>query len=119
MADANGGGAGDDGDDDEFADIRADDENALWRLFRTYGRGQLLRFVGGGVASVVRMSMELVPSLMLAVAIDSLFFDTSPFRFAVFGVDVIPQAWLPATDGQRLLFVGSIVVAAYALNSVM
>ncbi len=105
-------GAGD--EDDEFADIRREDVNALWRLFREYGWAQAAKFAAGAVASVVRMLMELVPSLVLALAIDSLFFDTRPF-----GIPYVPDGWLPTAKPEQLLLVGSFVVVAYALNSVL
>jgi len=100
--------------DDDLPELRAEDVHALSRLFVEYGRDQAGTFVAGGLASVVRMLMELVPSFVLAVAIDSLFFDTTPF-----GLPLVPTAWLPATAGEQFLLVGSLIAVAYALNSVL
>jgi ATP-binding cassette subfamily B protein len=100
--------------EDELSELRKEDVHAISRLFTEYGRDQAPKFVAGGVASVLRMLMELVPSLMLALAIDSLFFDTTEF-----GLPLVPQAWLPATRPEQLLLVGSLVAVAYALNSVL
>ena len=106
-------------DDDEFADLRSDDGNALFRLFGTYGRGQRWRFGAGAVASVVRMSLELVPSLMLAVAIDTLFFDTRPFSVTVEGVRLLPASLVPGDEPGQLLLVGAVVAVAYASMAVL
>ncbi|PSQ18557.1 multidrug ABC transporter ATP-binding protein [Halobacteriales archaeon QS_8_69_26] len=106
-------GAGAD-EDDEFADIRKEEGNAIWRLFRDYGRAQAPQFVMGASASVLRMTMELVPSLVLAIAIDSLFFDTQGFSLWV-----VPRSWLPAEQSEQFLLVGGLIVGAYALNSVL
>jgi ATP-binding cassette subfamily B protein len=100
--------------DDEFAELRREEGNALWRLFREYGRAQAGTFLAGGLAGVVRMTMELVPSLVLAVAIDSLFFDTSDFYLAF-----VPPGLIPGTEGGRFLFAGGLIAGAYALNSVL
>jgi ATP-binding cassette subfamily B protein len=105
-------GAPDIGESEDFADLRAEEGNALLRLFRDYGRDQLGTFLFGGVASVLRMLMELVPSLMLALAIDQL----------LLGDGLQVPAWapggvVPAGEGPQLLFVGGLVAVAYALNS--
>ncbi|MFB6136675.1 MAG: ABC transporter ATP-binding protein [Halobacteriaceae archaeon] len=99
-------------DEDEFADLRAEDVNAIWRLFRDYGRAEAPTFVAGGMASVLQMTMELVPAFVLSVAIDSLFFDTRAFSFPL-----VPAAWLPETVGAQFVFAGGLLAGAYALNS--
>ncbi len=70
---------GDDEDDGGLEDIRADDEYAILQMFLTYGRGKLFIFTLGAVATVLSRAMELVPAYILAVAIDSLFFDEEAF----------------------------------------
>jgi len=100
-------------DDDEFAELRAEEGNAILRLFLEYGRERLLTFVGGAVAAVVQMLMALVPSFVLAVAIDSLFFDTR-----VFSLPLVPAAWIPGDQGGQFLLAGGLVAASYALSSI-
>jgi len=107
-------GAPEAGEDGEFADLRAEEGNALLRLFREYGRDQFGTFAFGGVASVLRMLMELVPSLMLAFAIDQL----------ILGDGLRVPSWapggvVPAGEGPQLLFVGGLIAVAYALNSTL
>jgi ATP-binding cassette subfamily B protein len=106
-------GNGDAGDD-EFADLRKEDVNAIWRLFREYGRAQFPQFAVGGLASVLQMTMELVPAFVLSVAIDSLFFDTRPFS-----LPFVPGGWLPGDVGGQFLLAGGLVAGAYALNSLL
>ena len=100
--------------DDEFAELRKDDVNAIWRLFREYGREQFPQFVAGGVASVLQMSMELVPAFVLSIAIDALFFDSRAFS-----LPFVPEAWIPTTAGDQFLLSVGIVAVAYALNSIL
>jgi len=100
--------------DDEFADVRKTDVNAIWRLFGEYGREQAPVFVAGGLASVLQMLMELVPSFVLSVAIDSLFFDTRPFS-----LPFVPRDWLPTTAGDQFLLAAALIAVAYALNSIL
>ena len=110
-------GAPDVGDDGDLDDLRIEEGNALLRLFGEYGRDQAGRFVLGGVASVLRMLMELVPSLMLAVAIDQLILGDG-LRVPA----AVPSAvadLVPADPGPQLLLIGGLVAVAYALNSVL
>ncbi|GAB7094412.1 ABC transporter ATP-binding protein [Halolamina litorea] len=99
-------------DDDEFAELRAEEGNAILRLFREYGRERFPTFAGGAVAAVVQMLMELVPSLLLAVAIDSLFFDTTAFSLFL-----VPESWIPAEPGPQFLLAGTLIAAAYAVGA--
>jgi ATP-binding cassette subfamily B protein len=101
-------------DDDDLDELRKEDVHAISRLFAEYGRAQAWKFVAGGLASVFRMLMELVPALVLGLAIDSLFYDTTEF-----GLPLVPGAWLPTGRADQLLFIGSVVAVAYALNSVL
>ena len=99
-------------DDGTLEDIRADGTNAILRLFREYGRDKRLLFAVGGVASVGSRAMELVPAYVLAVAIDSLFFDERSFDLWL-----VPNAWLPADPRQQLLLAVGLLAASYLLQS--
>ncbi|MFB6220710.1 MAG: ABC transporter ATP-binding protein [Halolamina sp.] len=98
--------------DDEFEELRAEEGNAILRLFAEYGRERLPTFVGGGIAAVLQMLMALVPSFILAIAIDALFFDTRPFT-----LPFLPNAWLPTEQGPQFLLAVGLVAASYALSS--
>ena len=100
-------------EDDEFAELRAEEGNALLRLFLEYGRERLPTFLAGAAAAVVQMLMALVPSLVLAVAIDSLIMGSTPFSLYL-----VPDAWLPTSRDEQFLLAGGLVAASYALASV-
>ncbi len=97
---------------DTLADIRAEDEYAIWKMARRYGREKWLVFTIGGIATVLSRAMELVPAYILAVAIDSLFFDERAFNLVG-----IPQAWLPTDVETQLVLVLTLLSAAYFLES--
>ena len=64
-------GAPEAGEDGEFADLRAEEGNALLRLFREYGRDQFGTFAFGGVAitpdaEVLDTTDRTIPGLFAA-----------------------------------------------------
>ncbi|WP_207891659.1 ABC transporter ATP-binding protein [Natrarchaeobius halalkaliphilus] len=100
--------------DGVFSDIRVEDERAVLRMFRQFGRKRLAYFVLGGLATIFARAMELVPAYILAVAIDSLFFDEQ--TFAIVG---IPSAWLPTDPGQQLLLIAALLGGAHVAGAVL
>jgi ATP-binding cassette subfamily B protein len=82
-----------------------DGPDPVVRLVRRYAGGELSLFVVGVVAGVAGRGASLVPPVVLGVAIDALFNDTT--AYALPGV---PAAWIPAGQrGQLELSVGLIV----------
>jgi len=102
----------DDPDDDEFADLRAEEGNAILRLFGEYGRGEFFRFSVGGVASVFSTLMELVPAFLLGVAVDSLLSTNRPFT-----LPFVADGVLPTEPVDQLLLVIGLLIGAQALNA--
>ncbi|MCU4743942.1 ABC transporter ATP-binding protein [Natronoglomus mannanivorans] len=102
-------------DSDPFAEMRGRVDNAMWELFRDYGRGYKLQFAVGGFASVVARLLELVPALIIGVAIDALFTGDGAYT-----LPLVPDGWIPGTEtGQFWLSVGIIgatYVAVAGLN---
>nr|WP_276255350.1 ABC transporter ATP-binding protein [Halovivax sp. TS33] len=95
-------------DSDPFDEMRGRVDNAMWELFRDYGRGYKLQFAVGGFASVVARLLELVPALIIGVAIDALFTGDGPYT-----LPLVPDGWIPGTEtGQFWLSVG-IIAATY------
>ncbi|SNZ17090.1 ATP-binding cassette, subfamily B [Natronoarchaeum philippinense] len=101
-----------DDDDDSFDEIRNESGSSIYRLFREYGRKHWPQFFGGAAASILQMAMELVPAFVLAIAIDSLFFDTRAFA-----LPLVPEAWLPEAQGAQFLLAAGLVGGSYALNT--
>ncbi|WP_420028461.1 ABC transporter ATP-binding protein [Haloglomus litoreum] len=77
------------------------------RLFRSYGAADLHLFAVGLVTSVLGRFANLLPPLVLGVAIDAVFTQRAPYR-----LPLVPPEWIPTgTDAQLWLSAGLIVVA--------
>ena len=101
-----------DGDEDPFEAQRANAEDPMWRLFGEYGRPNWPQFAVGVLASVTARLLDLVPPIMLGVAIDAIFRDEKAFSLWI-----VPDAWLPAdTAGQFWLTIG-VIAGAFALGA--
>ncbi|MFB6140446.1 MAG: ABC transporter transmembrane domain-containing protein, partial [Halosimplex sp.] len=97
---------------DAFEDLRESAERPMWQIFTEYGRGYTAEFALGAVASVVARFLELIPALVLGVAIDSLF--AGDQRFAL---PLVPQSVIPnGTEGQFWFAVG-LVAGIYVLTA--
>jgi ATP-binding cassette subfamily B protein len=95
-------------DDDPFEAQRANADNAMRRLFATYGRENAPQFAVGFFASVFARGLDLLPPLLLGIAIDAIFYDTKPF------LPFAPDWAIPATrTGQFWLTVGTIAIAFF------
>ena len=99
-------------EEDPFAELREDAGNPMWQLFVEYGRGERLQFAVGAVASVISRGMNLLPPLVIGVAIDALFFDRRPFS-----LPFLPTAWVPAEPWGQFWLSAGILAAAFLLGS--
>ncbi len=102
-------------DDDPFEEQRAHIENPMRRLVFEYGRPYWASVTIGTVASVFARALDLLPALLLAVAIDAVFGDAA-FSEQV-PLVVVPEAWLPTTDLDQFIFVVAVVIASFALGA--
>ncbi|RQH02671.1 ABC transporter ATP-binding protein [Natrarchaeobius oligotrophus] len=100
--------------DGAFSEIRAEGERAVLRMFREFGGKRKLHFALGAIATIFARAMELVPAYVLAVAIDSLFFDEQ--AFAIVGV---PTAWLPTEPEQQLLLAAALLAGAHVSGALL
>ncbi|WP_135362865.1 ABC transporter ATP-binding protein [Halosimplex halophilum] len=108
------GFSGGNDDADAFEDLRESAERPMWRIFTEYGRGYKGEFALGAVASIVARFFELIPALILGIAIDSLFAGTQPFR-----LPLVPQSAIPeGTEGQFWFAVG-LVAGIYVLTATL
>jgi len=108
------GFSGGNDDADAFEDLRDSAERPMWRIFSEYGRGYTGEFALGAVASVVARFLELIPALVLGVAIDSLFAGDQAFRLPLVPASVIPST----TEGQFWFAVG-LVAGIYVLTATL
>ena len=72
-------------EDDPFEEQRDQATQPMKRLFLEYGAENKRAFVVGVISSVVARLLDLAPPILLAVAIDAIFFDTRPFRLPLVG----------------------------------
>lgn len=100
-------------DDDPFAEQRARVNAPINRLFTTFGRRYWRSFSLGLGAGVAARLLDLLPPLVLAVAIDAVFLQTRPYALPLVPAAVIP----PGRQAQFWLSVG-LIGGAFALASV-
>ena len=84
-------------EDDPFEEQRERAENPMRRLFDEYGRENTVAFAVGVASSVVARLLDLLPPVLLAVAVDSIFFNERPFSLWL-----VPDVWLPTTQVEQL-----------------
>ncbi len=84
------GGGGDAKDDDTFEEFETEKDHAMWEILREYGAKRKGWFVLGGVAGMISRLFDLLPPVLLAIAIDSLFFDEDPYYLPGVPPDLLP-----------------------------
>lgn len=82
-------------DDDPFEEQRDKIENPMKRLFLAYGRDYLPQVSVGIFASVFARLLDLLPPLMLGIAIDAVFYEDALFS------EQIPLVILPTRGSRR------------------
>jgi ATP-binding cassette subfamily B protein len=98
-------------EDDPFEEQRENAENPMRRLFAEYGADNTFAFVIGVLSSVVARVLDLLPPLLLGLAVDAIFSQTVEREYSLL---FVPDAWLPATrTGQLYLTVALIGVAFF------
>jgi len=94
--------------EDAFEDQRERVENPMGRLFAAYGAQNAFPFAVGLASSVVARLLDLLPPVLLAVAIDSIFRDDYAFSLLF-----VPDAWLPETEAGQLWLSAGIIAFAF------
>ncbi|WEL16436.1 ABC-type multidrug transport system, ATPase and permease component [Halorhabdus sp. SVX81] len=106
------GFSGGNDDADTFEHLREGVDRPMWRLLGNYGRGYVPEFVLGGVASVLARFLELIPALVLGVAIDALFVGGQDFT-----LPLVPQSVIPGDEPGQFWFAVGLVGAVYLLSA--
>ncbi|MFB6114239.1 MAG: ABC transporter ATP-binding protein [Halodesulfurarchaeum sp.] len=100
-------------DDDPFEEQRERVSNPMRRLFGRYGRDHSRYFVVGLLTSVVARLLDLLPPIILGIAIDAVFRDEIAYG-ARFPMTLVPATWIPPTkQGQFWLSVGIIALGFF------
>jgi len=99
---------------DPFADQRATVNAPIRRLFTTFGRRYWRVFGMGLGAGVIARLVDLLPPLILGLAIDAIF-TTSPGRLTL---SIVPDALIPASQMGQFWFAAGFIAAAFVVSSV-
>ncbi|RQH01313.1 ABC transporter ATP-binding protein [Natrarchaeobius oligotrophus] len=102
--------------DDPFEEQREQVESPMRRLLFEYGRPYWFSVSVGLVSSVLARALDLLPALLLAVAIDAIFGDAA-FAEQV-PLVVLPEAWLPATEDGQFLVVAVAIAGSFAFGAI-
>jgi ATP-binding cassette subfamily B protein len=95
-------------------EYQEDVEHPLYRLFRDYGWDQVHWFALGVFTSTVARFLSLVPPVLLGVAIDSLFNDSTAYS-----IPFVPSSWIPAGQMNQFWFTVWLMGGALLLSAVM
>ncbi|MFB6101407.1 MAG: ABC transporter ATP-binding protein [Haloplanus sp.] len=101
-------------DDDPFEEQRAHTANPMRRLFAEYGRERAGVFAVGAGASLFARLLDLLPPLLLGIAVDAIFLDTGPFS-----LPLVPDAWLPADPETQFWLTVGIVLFSFLGGAVL
>ena len=100
-------------DENSFEKERERVDRPMRRLFAEYGRDHASYFSVGLVSSIFARLLDLLPPLLLGVAVDAIFEPDIPFSLWL-----IPDAWLPGTDSSQLIFTTGLIAGAFLLGAV-
>ncbi|MFB6294028.1 MAG: ABC transporter ATP-binding protein [Halonotius sp.] len=100
------------GDDDPFEEQRERVDNPMQRLVGEYGRPYWLSVTLGIVASLAARLLDLLPVVLLGIAIDSLFQNIEPFS-----LPLVPASWLPAEPRSQFMLVIGLITAAFVTGA--
>ena len=110
-------------EDDPFEEQRERTANPMRRLFAEYGRPYAGQFAVGVLASVGARVLDLLPPLLLGLAIDAIFLDTRPLD-----LPLVPDVWVPngpdaaflgfAGGEAQFAFVVAIVVGSFGFGAI-
>ena len=96
-------------DEDPFEEQRENAEDPMRRLFSVYGRPNVGSMVVGIVASIAARLLDLVPPIMLGLAIDAVFGEQA------FSLWLVPEAWIPTDETTQFWVVIGLIAGAFTL----
>ena len=96
-------------EEEAFEAEREQVDRPMYRLFVEYGRPHSGYFTVGLVTSVLARVLDLMPPLLLALAIDTIFREEGTY-----GLLFVPEAWLPTTQAGQLWLTGGIIAGTFA-----
>jgi ATP-binding cassette subfamily B protein len=100
-------------EDDPFEEQRERVDDSMQRLFRRYGSDNAFEYAVALIASVLARLLDLVPPVMLGLAIDAIFTDSQAF-----GLGPVPASWLPATQEGQFVLTVAIIAGSFAFGAI-
>jgi ATP-binding cassette subfamily B protein len=100
-------------DDDAFEDARERVDRPMWRLFTEYGEGQRLAFLVGLVSSIFARMLDLLPPLLLALAIDAVIEGNTGYSLLF-----VPDGWIPGGTVGQLWLTAGLIAASFGFGAV-
>jgi len=110
MSSVDAGGEMD--EDDPFAEQRERVDNPMRRLVGEYGRPYWSAVVLGIAASLGARLLDLLPTVLLGIAIDSLFQGIEPFS-----LPLVPAAWLPTAEVRQFVLVIGLITGSFVVGA--
>jgi ATP-binding cassette subfamily B protein len=105
-------GTDEQGEDDPFAEQRERVDDPMRRLVGEYGRPYWLSVAVGIAASLGARLLDLLPTILLGVAIDSLFQGVAPFD-----LPLVPQTWLPTAEVDQFWLVIALITGSFVFGA--
>jgi len=99
-------------EDDPFEEQRERVSAPMRRLVGEYGRPYWLSVTLGIIASLAARLLDLLPVILLGIAIDSLFQGVEPFS-----LPLVPAAWLPTEPTQQFTLVIGLITASFVVGA--
>ncbi|TKX57483.1 ABC transporter ATP-binding protein [Halorubrum sp. SS7] len=103
-------------EDDPFEEQRDKIENPMKRLFVEYGRDYVPQVTVGILASVFARLLDLLPPLMLGIALDAIFRGEAAFDEQI-PLVLLPDAWLPTEQAAQFWFTIAVLAGAFAFGA--
>ncbi|WP_017341902.1 ABC transporter ATP-binding protein [Halorubrum sp. T3] len=103
-------------EDDPFEEQRDKIENPMKRLFVEYGRDYVPQVTVGVLASVFARLLDLLPPLMLGIALDAIFRGEAAFDEQI-PLVLLPDAWLPTEQAAQFWFTIAVLAGAFAFGA--
>ncbi|MEA1930852.1 MAG: ABC transporter ATP-binding protein [Euryarchaeota archaeon] len=99
-------------EDDPFAEQRERVDDPMRRLVGDYGRPYWLAVALGIGASLGARLLDLLPTILLGIAIDSLFQGIEPFS-----LPLVPETWLPGAEVDQFFLVIGLITGSFIIGA--
>ncbi|WP_276254744.1 ABC transporter ATP-binding protein [Halomontanus rarus] len=99
-------------EDDPFEEQRENIDSPMKRLIFEYGRPYWFSVFAGITGSVLARLLDLIPPILLGVAIDAIFLESQPFS-----IRFVPDAWLPTDQTGQFALTVVIIALSFLIGA--